>query len=400
MASQVGEELSPVRSSHQGAAPKIRFIVTGFGPFQGVPANPTSQIVQQLKSHLQATSGNSTTTKSSATSSSSTCCFEISANDVETRLLEVSACAVRQFLDALEDELAYPQQRQQQHQQYQHVVLLHLGVNYKGKGFQLESCAYNDATFRIPDEQGYQPKKECIVSSKFLKWNAPCRTNLNVQDICNRLQSKYEQIVPCRNGATIVRETGDEDEEKESASKQSITSLRQHCKVFCSTDPGRFVCNYIYCYSLTKFGCSDNTDNINETHEITVETDHANQTEIGESPPILQHYGTSSTRQFKEQPKVWSLFLHVPPAKASNVSMPPTQFQQSQQLNNSIKNRSSSNDFVATEAATNLPVIIPLAIQLEFVEDLMKCVQQQILTTTITSAADADADADANKTHQ
>ena len=34
-------------------------------------------------------------------------------------------------------------------------IFLHLGENYKGTVFQLEQCAYNDASFRIPDQQGY-----------------------------------------------------------------------------------------------------------------------------------------------------------------------------------------------------------------------------------------------------
>jgi pyroglutamyl-peptidase len=115
-----------------------------------------------------------------------------------TRVIETSAQAARAELDAIElsDSAAT-------------TVILHLGVNYKGKKFQLEQCAYNDATFRIPDERGYQPRNVTIVPER--PFNTRLNTLLNVNEICSNMND-----------------------------------------LVVSTDPGRFVCNYTYFYSLNK----------------------------------------------------------------------------------------------------------------------------------------------------
>lgn len=97
------------------------------------------------------------------------------------------------------------------------VVSIHLGVNYRGVKFQLECCAYNEATFRIPDELGFQPKKQCIVNRESLddcSWT-DLNMDLLIRDLC-----------ACNN--------------------------RWDDRVCLSTDPGRFVCNYTYYYSLEK----------------------------------------------------------------------------------------------------------------------------------------------------
>jgi len=99
------------------------------------------------------------------------------------------------------------------------IVLLHLGVNYRGKHFQLEQCAFNDATFRVPDERGYQPHRECILESNSnstalsREWGKCFNTTLDLLNLCHELQ-KCNEVVCISN------------------------------------DPGRFVCNYTYCLSL------------------------------------------------------------------------------------------------------------------------------------------------------
>jgi pyroglutamyl-peptidase len=155
----------------------VAFIVTGFGPFRNAQENPTTVICNHLMKHLNGTSLACRTT---------------------TRVMETSAQAARAELDTLELSDSTT------------TVMLHLGVNYKGTQFQLEQCAYNDATFRIPDEQGYQPRNLSIVPER--TFNTCLKTLLNVNDICSNMNDL----------------------------------------VFVSTDPGRFVCNYTYFYSLNK----------------------------------------------------------------------------------------------------------------------------------------------------
>lgn len=39
---------------------------------------------------------------------------------------------------------------------------MHLGVDIKGHHFKLEQQAVNDATFRVPDQRGWQPIAQLI----------------------------------------------------------------------------------------------------------------------------------------------------------------------------------------------------------------------------------------------
>lgn len=164
-------------TDNDGYSQPVAFIVTGFGPFGNAQENPTTVICNRLMDYLE-----DTTTLASRTT---------------TRVIETSAQAARAELDAIE----LPDSTT--------TVLLHLGVNYKGRHFQLEQCAYNDATFHIPDEQGYQPRNVCIVDH--IPLNVCLKTLLNIKDLCANVSN-----------------------------------------VVVSRDPGRFVCNYTYFYSLNK----------------------------------------------------------------------------------------------------------------------------------------------------
>ena len=164
------KEISP-------SAPGVQFVLTSFGPFRGVAVNPTQILLERFRAR--------------------DC-------SVPTVLVETSAEAA---CDAIEDI----------HNTYspllkdRTVVVVHLGVNYRGKTFQIEQCAYNDASFRIPDQKGFQPQKECILTKSD---HGKClKTTLDVNRLCEDLKARGEPVVV-------------------------------------STDPGRFVCNYLYCLSL------------------------------------------------------------------------------------------------------------------------------------------------------
>lgn len=178
--------------------PSCCFVVTGFGPFRGVPDNPTSVLINRLRelrpSNLRATH-----------------VLETAAEFVRPKLEEIYGASV--------DSNGRPDERRTiVENKANAVIVLHLGVNYKGKRFHLERCAYNDATFRVPDERGYQPQNECVLesedSSASPKFGACFNTSLNVQHLCQEMQACSETIV--------------------------------------SDDPGRFVCNFTYCLSLSR----------------------------------------------------------------------------------------------------------------------------------------------------
>ncbi|CAM9371219.1 unnamed protein product, partial [Sphacelaria rigidula] len=94
-------------------------------------------------------------------------------------------------------------------------VFVHCGVGGDGRTFKLESRAYNEATFRVPDEKGYQPTHIAIDES-----NA--------------------DIAHVRNTTLPIAET--------------LSKLEEMgwgpAHVMESTCAGRFVCNYVYYTSL------------------------------------------------------------------------------------------------------------------------------------------------------
>lgn len=113
----------------------IYFIVTGFGPFQGVKDNPTSIIAALLVDYLEQHTDWATPEM------------------VDTRIIETSAEAAREETDSLLRDLKDKERK---------AVLLHLGVDCNRDNFYLEQCAYNEANFRIPDERGFQPSDKSV----------------------------------------------------------------------------------------------------------------------------------------------------------------------------------------------------------------------------------------------
>jgi pyroglutamyl-peptidase len=94
---------------------------------------------------------------------------------------------------------------------------VHIGVSDKADCINLETCAYNNMNFRVADESGFCPSNEVIDTD--LSLDQAMQTDLDVNKIAALLQ---EDNLPF-----IV-----------------------------STDPGRFICNYIYYRSMQKCGRS------------------------------------------------------------------------------------------------------------------------------------------------
>ena len=203
---QQQQEVDKTEEDHQQ---RISLIVTGFGPFRGVAENPSTILVKEFQNYLEA-SDNAAAWKR-----------KLSTRIEKHLVLETSAKGVCHELDALATEI---KERNGRHgddprKPKTRIVLLHLGVNYQGTGFQVEQCAYNDASFRVPDEQGYQPQKTAIFSGQDV--GATLNTTLNVETLVHNQTLLYPNI---------------------------------ETKI--SRNPGRFVCNYLYCYSLNKLQSS------------------------------------------------------------------------------------------------------------------------------------------------
>eukprot|EP01041_Mallomonas_annulata_P003049 gene3049-5975_t len=151
----------------------MQTIISGFGPFNGVDDNPTKKIIQYLQQDY--------------------------VNDnVQLSVIEVSVNGVISFQSKIK---AYPGKK----------LIVHLGVNSRGERFDLERFAYNNMTFRAPDEAGLQPDNQLInVSDIFDK---PMETDIALDDVARTL-------------------------------------VNEGFPVAISNDPGRFVCNYTYYQSM------------------------------------------------------------------------------------------------------------------------------------------------------
>jgi len=98
-------------------------------------------------------------------------------------------------------------------------IVVHFGVDSTSDCFKIEKCAYNEADFRCADERGWKPTKQTIDPSKPL--GVKTHTLVDVDALVRELSLKG---FPVR----------------------------------VSTDPGRFVCNWIFYHSL----CSVNQKSV------------------------------------------------------------------------------------------------------------------------------------------
>ena len=200
----------------------ISFFVTGFGPFGGNPENPTSTIIEALQQEQTAENPRLS-------------------NVHLLNIIRVSASSAAEEVNRIIDQVKphYNNINSSQQQEstgkgcnnYKHAVIIHFGVNHmKGqkKVFQLEQNAFNEANFRIPDEDGFQPKNEQICESR------PLRHKLSTDLSASRI-------------------------------KDNLT--KKGFDVGLSGDAGRFVCNYIYWSSLQKVQEEAVKNNDNSTSE-------------------------------------------------------------------------------------------------------------------------------------
>jgi pyrrolidone-carboxylate peptidase len=110
----------------------MKIVITGFGKFNGVENNPTTELVAHFASEFQTS-------------------YSSSNNKVECKVLEVSCGAVDEFYAASNFD-------------FKNTVFIHLGVHGRAKSIILEQQGWNDKTFRCPDERGYNPDAVKICS--------------------------------------------------------------------------------------------------------------------------------------------------------------------------------------------------------------------------------------------
>ncbi|KAG0554182.1 hypothetical protein M758_12G074200 [Ceratodon purpureus] len=188
----------------------IEFHITGFKKFHGVADNPTEVLVGKLEEHMRKHEMPSGTQLGSCT------VLETAGQGALAPLLQLLNTPhegiERPLIMSTGDSQGVQPARGLLSVPHKRVVWVHLGVNSVSNNFAVERRAVNEATFRCPDELGWQPQREPIVpddgATSFIR-----ETTFPVRDIVTSL----------KNGGFDVME---------------------------SYDAGRFVCNYVYYHSL------------------------------------------------------------------------------------------------------------------------------------------------------
>ena len=250
----------------------IRFIVTGFGPFRGVPVNPTTVLVKTLRNYLLGQKPDEHPLLVQLARQTRTILLETSAEDVQRQIQQIAFDEEQQQqrTNRGADDNNYSQNTNN-HPNNSILILIHLGVDSNATTFRLEQCAYNTNDFRVPDERGYQPRQECIVRSHPL--DTPFETLLNIPELLTQLTT-----------TTTTNSSTD-------------APIIDQSPVVLSDDPGRFVCNYTYATSLTQFKCYHNTT-----------LDGSNNDDDDGSTNTKETFTSN-----QQSTPVRSLFVHVPP---------------------------------------------------------------------------------------
>lgn len=163
--------------------------ITGFKKFQGVAENPTETVVSNVKAYVDRRGLPAGVTLGSCT------------------ILETAGDgALPILLKTLESGISRTNTSNEQ------VIWIHLGVNSGSSKFALERQAVNEATFRCPDQLGWQPQQLPVVLEDG-GISRSRQTSLSTEAILKFLKKKGFDVVT-------------------------------------SDDAGRFVCNYVYYHSL------------------------------------------------------------------------------------------------------------------------------------------------------
>lgn len=177
----------------------LTIYMTGFGPFMGVEQNPTSTLCETFRKYLQQGMVPEGVDKELLKE------FDESGIALEgLKVLEVAAESCRSEVPEIVNHL-----KQRKAESQGDAVILHLGVASNRDAISLECRGVNEATFRVPDERGYQCCGEDVVAD-----SAPVMfCSLDLPKI---LAEMHDRGVKCEM----------------------------------STDAGRFLCNYVFFHSL------------------------------------------------------------------------------------------------------------------------------------------------------
>lgn len=220
--------------------PRVSFAITGFGPFGGVPANPTQALLEGEKE------GGAPSTSSPLLAALPPA---LASRVRSTTILPVSAAAVRAWAwAAAENRKRADLPIQNGGENIENTaasltVALHLGVNAEssGGGFALEAAAYNAADFRLPDVDGVC--LECGPIEEGVARGSVRTSGLPVERLVRRLVEKgAARGVGCLSLPPLRLPWARPPVPLEP------TPLPPAVRV--STCAGRYLCNFLYFLSL------------------------------------------------------------------------------------------------------------------------------------------------------
>eukprot|EP00250_Pteridium_aquilinum_P018884 c24224_g1_i2 orf=119-790(+) len=179
----------------EGPLPGCVLHVTGFKKFHGVDENPTEVIALSLENYIEKRGLPQGVKLGSVT------------------ILETAGDGALAALHKLLDSALPSEHRDSSDADLgDRIIWVHMGVNSGASKFAIERKAVNEATFRCPDEMGWQPQRLPII----------------LED--GALSHVRETTFP-------VPELVD-------------SLVKKGFNVALSDDAGRFVCNYVYYHSL------------------------------------------------------------------------------------------------------------------------------------------------------
>lgn len=174
--------------------------ITGFKKFHGVDENPTEIIALALKDHLAKKGLPPGIRLGSIT------VLETAGDGALPTLLELLDSALPKPADLTGSSILDAASADER------IIWVHMGVNSGANKFAIERRAFNEATFRCPDEMGWQPQRVPIIPEDGEILNSR-ETNVAVEELVEGLVKKGHNVAV-------------------------------------SDDAGRFVCNYLYYHSL------------------------------------------------------------------------------------------------------------------------------------------------------
>ncbi|RYG41961.1 hypothetical protein EON68_02460, partial [archaeon] len=159
---------------------ELRFHLTGFGPFAGVPLNPTQSLMQRIEQHVSANSRRTAAGKPELDLSPA-CVVETSTDGVKEFVSRMEA-------DAHEPGVAH--------------VWLHFGVASGAAAFQVETRANNLASFGRKDERGACLEGVCVEDAFPL--GHKLYTRLNVRELTAMLQDEGFPTLSSTSAGTFI----------------------------------------------------------------------------------------------------------------------------------------------------------------------------------------------------